>query len=198
MAKSEIITPIEGYRERVRALIEARDGTPILNGSHEHAAVLTQEAFSHASTEIRILCTRLDPDCYGREDVRNAARFFLADRDHKARVLIEEALWNPEENFEWYQHPFVRDLAAFASSHDGSEPRLQMKRVPKKWIDQYTYNFLLLDDYGFRFEEDRTKSAAVARFLPPGKPAEAITRLGSIFDQLWAVSPKLALSEASA
>lgn len=184
----------DGYRERVRSLIARRTGEPITNGSHDHAAILTEEAFNSARSEVRLLCTRLDPNCFGRTEVRNAARFFLADPDHKARILLEAAIWDEHNNFEWQNHPFLKDLQDFAIEREDCPARLELRLVPMGLIEKYRFNFLLLDDYGFRFEEDRDQPAAVAAFMPKDAPNAAIRNLGAIFDTLWSESKPLHLN----
>lgn len=179
---------LNDYRDRVARLIRERTGEPLLNGSLDHAAAITQEAFASAEDQIRILSNRLSPDCYAREGVRNAAKFFLADGNHRLRILVESALWDTGSNFNWSQHPLIADLLPFVESK-----RLQMKAVPREWADRYKFNFLLLDDYGFRFEADRNMAAAVATFFPEDKkkPVESMARN---FETLWEASTEIKLN----
>jgi hypothetical protein len=53
------------YRDEVREAILLRNGKPLINGSIEHARIITQEAFISAQNCVRILSYRLDPDCCG-------------------------------------------------------------------------------------------------------------------------------------
>src|SRR5689334_15963734 len=129
------MTPLDMYRETVRAAIRARTGTPILNGSFEHTGIITQEMIGHAEHNIRILTNRLDTDCYGREAVRNAARSFLADPDHRMEILIETGLWD-NGNYQWRQHPFFRDLLEFAV---GENPRLTARAVSHGAAARYKF-----------------------------------------------------------
>jgi hypothetical protein len=179
---------LNDYRDRVARLIRERTGEALLNGTLDHAAAITQEAFASAEQQVRILSNRLSPDCYAREGVRNAAKFFLADTNHKLRILVESSLWDSGSNFNWSQHPLISDLLPFAASG-----RLEMKAVPREWVDRYKFNFLLLDDYGFRYEADRARAAAVATFFPEDKKTPVESLAGN-FEQLWEVSTEIKLN----
>lgn len=182
---------IKGYRERVREAISLRNGVPILNGSINHAGIIVAEAFLAAHHKVCLLSHRLDQGCYD-ESVRNAAAYFLADPDHKARILIESSIDDENNNYQWNKHPFIKAFEDYLKEGD----RLEIRIVPENWVRRYSFNFLILDDYGFRFEADRAKAAAVAAFYPPPKEGEVIEdveHLQSIFDQLWDKSVKLTL-----
>lgn len=180
------------YRDKVVRLINERKGEPLMNGSIDDAAIITQEALSHAKDTVRILSHQLNPDCYAREAVRNAAKYFLADPDHKLRILIEASLWDVNSNFEWSKHPLIKDLLEFATGEDPNTRRLAIRLVPKAWVERYKFNFLLLDDYGFRYEADRKSSAAVAKFYPENTK-QRLKSLQSNFDILWEASADLVL-----
>ena len=183
------MTKLMGYREQVRDAIARRTGEALLNGSIDHAAVIVQETFSSAKKSIRLLSSKLDAECYGRLSVRNAAQVFLADPDHSAEILVESSLSDDNDNFEWAKHPFLSDLAPFGS--DGLK-RLQVRTVPKEWVERYKFNFLLMDDYGYRYESDRKETAAVVAFLPEGEKG-TVDNLNGIFDRLWNVSKVVSL-----
>lgn len=177
----------QNYRDLVRAAIVRRSGETILNSSVNHAAVITQEAFSCASKSVNILTHRLDASCYA-DGVRTAARAFLADPDHHCKILIEAPIWDPEGNFEWAKHPLILSLSEFTQKDGDKPPRLQVKLVPRDWVERYKFNFLIMDDYGLRFEPDRAQPAAVATFYPEGSKKEPVKNLQTIFDDLWGVS----------
>lgn len=174
------------YREQVRDAIARRTGEALLNGSVDHAAVIVQETFGNAKNCMRILSSKLDAECYGRESVRNAARVFLADPEHRARFLVESPLWDEGENFEWEWHPFISDIRSFANlKTTKGDMRFEFRAVPKDWTNQYQFNFLVMDDYGYRFEPNRKEAAAVVAFLPEDDK-KAATNLIHLFDTLWA------------
>ena len=45
-----------------------------------------------------------------------------------------------------------------------NEPGISVKRTPEGFLDEYPFNFMLVDDTGFRFESDRGKPAASVAF----------------------------------
>src|ERR1700733_5890670 len=119
------------YRDTVIRLIKERTGEALMNGSIDDAAIITQECLSNATNTVRILSNKLNPDCYARESVRNAATCFLADPDHRLHILIEASLWDERNNFEWGKHPFLRDLKVFANGNNDEDRRLSVRLVPK-------------------------------------------------------------------
>jgi hypothetical protein len=181
------------YRDKVVRLITARTGEALMNGSIDDATIITQEAFNYAGSTVRILSNRLSPDCYARESVRNAAKFFLADPDHKLRILIESPLWDVNNNFEWHNHPLLQDIKEFAKGDDEAR-RLAVRLVPKAQAQRYKCNFLLLDDYGFRYEADRNSTAAVAAFFSEKEKEQKMVSLDSMFRELWSKSSDLNLN----
>lgn len=169
------------YHQKVRDAILQRTGEPLLNGTVEHATFITQEAFSSAQSKIQILSSRLDVACYAQPNVINAAKAFLADPDHELKILIEAELWDSNKNFDWSKHPLVAALKDYWAG-------LKIRLVPKESTERYKFNFLLLDDFGYRFEADRLRAAAVAAFFPPGSIAPQVKNLSGVFESLWAAS----------
>jgi hypothetical protein len=184
---------LEAYRERVRHQIMRRTGEPILNGSVDHAAILCQEIFLAGENEILILSNRLDEACFGREGVRNAAKILLGDPDKRMRVLVEWDLWDPNQNFDWSEHPFVESLLHFWSP-DTDVPRFDLRTVHRDYLRRYRFNFMVLDSFGYRFQDDRDYPAAVAAFFPEDRPTDAtdtVIRLRGIFDTLYETATPL-------
>jgi len=179
------MTTLDIYRQQVRDAINRRDGAPILNDSVNHATVITQEVLSGAKEHVRILSYKLDASCYADPGVLGAAKVFLADPEHQIDVLIEAPLWDTHGHFEWAKHPFIETIKEARANTD------RVRLVNKDMVHRYKFNFLLLDDFGYRFEADRSKAAAVAAFLPEGKTQQA-ERLINIFEQLFRESAPIA------
>ncbi|MGA3305348.1 MAG: hypothetical protein ABSC26_04990 [Stellaceae bacterium] len=183
------------YRDEVREAILLRDGEALINGSIEHAGIITQEALINAQDSVRILSYRLDPDCYADEAVLNAADYFLANPSHHLKILIEAGLWN-DGNYDWTRHPLIHKLHQSLTQQN---PNFEIRLVPKALAEKYAYNFLVLDDYGYRYEEDRKRPTAVARFLPIDDPKkEPVVNLTNIFDSIWEGSEPLDLNKKKA
>lgn len=175
------------YRQLVSRVIRERTGTPIVNGSADHAAVIIQECFNNARGHIRLLSNRLDPDCYADDAVRNSVQAFLAHPAHRLDILVESGQWDPNNEYQWELHPFVRTILPFATRNQGDNrpPQVRLNIVPAALSEKYGFNFLTLDNYGYRFETDRKVPTAVAAFLPDDK-LQPVQNLIRIFDQqLW-------------
>ena len=187
-----VANDLELYRERVRYAIGRRTGKPILNGSVEHAAVLVEESLLAAQDEVLLLSSNLDEACFGRPNVVSAVRSFLVDPHRRLRVLVERS----QPSFQWENHPFVESALRTAQRAD----RVEFAAVPPEWVDRYRFNFLVVDRFGYRYQEDRDELAAVACFLPDDRPIDAddsVMRLHGIFDQLAANSVPLRLPVAA-
>ena len=176
---------LESYHEQVREAILLRSGAPVMNSNIDHATIITQEALANAKSKVRILSSKLDPTCYAHPGVIEAARYFLLDPDHRLEILIEAEEIDDNRNFDWHGHKLIREFKG-----KNAEVRL----VPKAESARYSFNFMLLDDYGFRYEFDRRRPAAVAGFLPAGAPNAQVENLSSVFSELWAASIPLKLN----
>jgi hypothetical protein len=129
------------------------------------------------------------------EAVLNAADYFLANPKHQLKILIEAGLWS-DGNYDWTRHPLINKLL---TSLTQEKPNFEIRLVPKSLAEKYEYNFLVLDDYGYRFEEDRKRPTAVARFLAINDPKkEPVVNLTKIFDSIWDGSDPLDLSKKKA
>lgn len=159
------------YKQKVRAAAERRDGAPLYNGSLSHAAVLAEEMFANANSNVSIFSGSLNARVYGTSDIVEKARQFLSDTTHKVRVLIEEPDLVDAED-----HLFVRE---FCDNND-----VEFRSLSKDLKGKVDYHFIVMDDDSYRFEGDKSAPAAIAAF---GDSAGA-ERLSEIFDTLWNVS----------
>lgn len=169
------IQELQEYREKVFAAAERRDGQePIFNGSFEHASVVMEAMFKHANESINILTGWLNPEVYAQHSVVVAARdFMLYHESAQVRILIED-------HAEWMikVHPLILVLNEVAEQTNNA---IQIKGVPTSVVDSYNYHFTVMDSDCFRYEDDRSKPAAVAVF----GNHDTATHLSSIFDAIW-------------
>ncbi len=165
---------LEGYRERVRRLARARDGEPIYNGSLDHAAIIVEEMFSHATRDVSILTGELNARVYGPDEVVEAARLFLADSETRVRVMLEE-----KNNEAAGRHPFRH---AFAD-----HPHVEFRYVPPQIQETYKFHFMVMDDDSYRFEQDKNQPAAIAAFGDP----DGAGSMRHVFGMIWDKSEKL-------
>lgn len=162
---------IEQYRDKIDRLISEATGEVILNGSHDHAAVVIEKMFDRAKSTVRILTRKFDPRIYCVSQTVEAAKRMLGDRSRSIHILIEElAATNQHDN------PYFCDLANYNN--------LVLKEVPEALRGPISVNFALMDDNGFRFEKDQLGTSAIVAFgdrtLTP--------RLSAIYDRVWVES----------
>lgn len=159
---------LDNYREQVARLARRRDGEPIFNGSIDHAAVIVENMFKAADSHVEILSGELNPRVYGLPEVIREASLFLVDADHKLRILVEE-----DQEADRIDHPFFE---AFKDRDN-----VEFKRVLPESQEIYDFHFLVMDGDSYRFEEDKTKPAAIAAF----GDVEGAENLGKIFEDIW-------------
>jgi hypothetical protein len=169
------------YRALVQKLTRERTGEPVFNTSLEHAAVLIEAMFHHGRSSVDILTGKFNPRVYGREDVVEQARLFLAEPERKVRVLMEDS---SEEAIK--EHPF------FAAFSDNSN--LQVRLASPQFASVYKFHFTVMDGDSYRFERDKESPAAVAAF----GDTEGAASMATLFDAMWAVSEPIELPKARA
>jgi hypothetical protein len=159
---------LKDYKAEVKRAAVKRNGKPVYNASLEHASIIVENMFEHAHSNVCILSGALNARVYGREEVVEQAKLFLADPSHKVRILLEDGSVANRSG-----HPFFEAL-------DQSE-NMEIRCLPLATQEQYNFHFMVMDDDSYRFENDRSKCAAVAAF---GDPAGA-KNMRRIYDILW-------------
>lgn len=144
------------------------------NKDIQHATVIVCMAFRHAENRIRLLSQKLDPVLYGGKWFKDEAEDFLK-RGGRLDILVESDV-DPT-------HP-VMDLMK-----GERRSQVSMKRVPDTSRSGYTFNFMLVDDIGFRFEHDRNNYEALVMFNEP-KNTDLKNSLESWFSHLSEQSDK--------
>ena len=159
---------LEDFRERVRRVAQERKGEPVYNGSLEHATIIIENMFEHASNNIDILSGSLNARVYGTYDVIKNARRFLASPSNTLRVILDDA-----EEVDLRGHPFFDAVESFTN--------VELKRIGPAWQDDYDFHFLVMDGDSYRFEPDKTEHSAIAAF-GDRKGGESMTKL---FQMMW-------------
>ena len=156
------------YREEVKEAISAMDGRPVYNRSLEHAAVIIEEMFALAKKEVKLFTGELNANAYGLPPVRSSAAKFMADRNGKVRILIENQIAVEDLR----KNPFIQHMPESAS--------LEVRRLR---TDEYDpeFHMMLADDRSYRFEPNKKEHAAVATF----GDEETTGHLGKLFETLW-------------
>ena len=159
---------LEEYRKRVARLARLRDGKPIFNGTLEHAAVVIENIFAHATDRVFILSGKMNPRAYGQDEVLTETKLFLADGSHRVKILLESA-----DERDLKEHPFFEQF--------GDYENVEVRTVPQDMQEHYDFHFIVMDGDSYRFEEDKTKHAAIAAF----GDEEGAQNLEKIFTILW-------------
>ncbi|MER9216018.1 hypothetical protein NKI54_28905 [Mesorhizobium sp. M0663] len=171
---------MNAYRARLRLAAALRDGKPIYNGSQDHASAIVEAMFEHANESVSILSGKLNPRVYGQSEVIEQASLFLAEPDHKLRVLVEDGSESSIQD-----HPFFEKFIAYKN--------VEVREVPAAYQDLYKFHFLVMDSDSYRFEADKSECVAVAVF---GDKAGA-KNIANIFESLWAPSTPIGASSQS-
>lgn len=156
------------YRSLILQSIQKHDGTPIPNGTREHASVLMEAFFKTALKRIWILTGELNPRVYGTPDVVAYCRQYLADRKHSLEIIFESNI----DDGEIGRHPLLSTICASAS--------VRLWRLKQEVRDEVPSHFCVMDDDCYRFEADKHKPSAIAAFGDPsftGKLSEVFHTL---------------------
>ncbi len=142
------------YIKRLESALSNEEAYSTYNRDMFHAAVVVVAGIRHAKNEICLLSNQLNPALYGGHGLLNVARSFLQNEKAKLRVLVETDISQ--------DHPMM-DLC-----HEFPQ-KVSISRVPDELQEKYDFNFLLIDDIGYRFEHDRKKYKAIASFYKPDR-----------------------------
>ena len=141
------------------------------NRDISHAAAITCAAFRYAEGTVRLLSHKLDSALYGTRLLKNHVAPFLTKKGASLHILVETDI--PDDHPIW----------DFIENGSYQSQQLKMGRVPSELTQRYQFNYLVVDDFGFRFERDRNEYAAVASFYESDSQS-IIADLIDFFDEL--------------
>lgn len=165
------------YTQHIDRMARQMDGTTVLNGSAEHAAIINERMFNYAKTSMDIVTRQLDPRVYGTESLVSSAKLFLGVPERKLRIAVENA-----PAFAKSGHPLVSELEGF--------PNFEIREIPAEIHDLVDVNFTLMDGISYRFERDKSEAVAVACF---GDRGPFVTKLAEFFGRVWNISTPMSL-----
>ena len=140
---------LNDYAERMETALKGRQEFSTFNKDMLHAQIVVCTALEYAEDRVRLLSNRLDPDLYASVWFNDAARGFLARGGH-LDILVETDVGA--------DHPLMSLQA------EAGPDRMAIHRVPDAIVDGYDFNFMVMDDRGFRFEENRDEPKALVVF----------------------------------
>lgn len=162
---------LKAYSEDLNDKLRNEQPFGTFNRDITHAAVITRAGFQYASSKVRLLSHKLDSALYDTSLLKDHAIPFLDKEGASLHILVETDVPN--------NHP----IWDFIQNGGYSDEKLTIKRIPSGLVDRYKFNYLVVDDFGFRFERNREEYAAVASFHERDSKA-MIEGLVSFFDDL--------------
>lgn len=157
------------YRHSLRKFARERTGKVVTNASVEHASAVVETMFAEARSEVDILTGTLSPRVYGRDAVVEEAKLFLASSyRNRLRIILEADSPRDRKN-----HPLFNKCGEFENLH--------LRFAPPSTQKPYEVHFLVMDGDCYRFEGDKSRPKAIARFGHE-KGAQNLKR---VFQILW-------------
>ena len=162
---------LSAYAQTLNAALDGGDSYMEFNRDMIHARIVVSLAFKYAEREIWLLSHKLDPVLYASPSFVQEVQNFLARG--KLHILVESDV---DED-----HP-IRVLAK-------DSDRVEIRRIPDDVSAKYEFNFMVVDDSGYRFEDDRKEPSAVVVFNEHSEVHQNMLRdLTYIFSHLEGVS----------
>lgn len=158
----------KNYLDRVDDAAHRRDGQPFFNESLGHTAVIVERVIADAYRSVSILSRNLEPRIYGRNRTLDSTMRFLDEDPRGMRILLEDA-----DRKAHAENPFLNKFK--------DHPKVALRHVPENLQKKYEFHFLVADGESYRFEPDKSKSAAIVAF----GDAEGANNLESIFNRIW-------------
>ena len=169
---------LNGYARELDRAPKKGDEFANYNKDMVHATIVVCTAFRYAKQRIRLLSQKLDPALYAGPWFMEEINGFL-ERKGELNVLVETDVEPSHE------------LMKLAKENPN---QISVRRVPESLLDRYLFNFMVVDDIGYRLEHDRKEPAAVFAFNSENKlHVENTEMLTEWFDELSEISEPIAL-----
>ena len=162
---------LRDYARKLNSALAKRSGYQIFNRDATHAGIVIYLAFLHAEKRIWLLSNKLDGLIYSTPWLLEAVERFLNREGSEMRILLETDVCG--------EHPLLRLIGK------NFPERVTVGKVPEKEVSNYGYNFLVVDDRGYRFEPDRNEFRALVAFDEEDEThQELMSRLKNVFRRL--------------
>ena len=137
------------YAVRVNTAMEKREPFSTYNRDILHASEIVACILKYAEEEVNLLSNKLDKRLYGEDYIAELVEDFVGERNGKLNILLETDVET--------DHPVITACKKFPKN-------TTVKKVPDQWQKHYDYNFMLIDDIGYRFEANRKSQNAIVSF----------------------------------
>lgn len=161
---------LNDYAQKFETALRKKRPYKRYNRDMAHASIVVSTAFRHAKESIGLLSHELDPLLYGAPSFDRALNEFL-EGGGRLDILVESNIHD--------DHPIW--------THKEKWPgQVSIRRIPQDVVDNYQFNFMVVDDAGFRFEADRVNPHALVYFNlgPNDEESWMLPRLKEIFGTL--------------
>lgn len=162
MRTYDIAEEISKYDSMIERLAREQSHNVVGNGSVEHARSLIRTMFRYASKSIDIFNGCMSEAVYAQQDIIDSAKAFLA-KGGQLTVVIQSRMSIDEMG----KHPFFSEAIKYMDccTHGGCAGDSALRVfLGNEQVSRMNSHFLIMDDRGYRFEEDRAEPRAVASF----------------------------------
>ena len=139
---------LNGYARELDKALKKGAKFANYNKDIQHATIVICTAFHHAKDRVRLLSHELDSVLYAGSWFKREVKGFL-ERGGKLEILLESEVYQ--------DHPLMEMAAR-------QPKKIDVRRVSNELQAQYPFNFMVVDNIGYRFEHDRAEPAAVFAF----------------------------------
>ena len=139
---------LNDYARKLHSALTNKSGYSTFNKDASHAAIVIYFAFLHAKQTVLLLSQKLDTLIYSTPWLIEKVEEFLT-KGASLRILVETELAESHT------------LRLLAKRYPEN---LRIARVPEEAVGTYRFNFMLVDDRGYRFEHDRDDYSALVSF----------------------------------
>ena len=137
------------YAKRVDNALREKTPFSTYNRDIMHATEIVAGGFKYAQNEVCLLSHKLDKRLYGTQRIEKLVEDFLSKKNGRLNIIVETDVDS--------DHPIIRLCRKYPEN-------TTIKRIPDDWQEIYSYNFMTIDDFGYRFEADRKKLSAIVSF----------------------------------
>lgn len=141
---------IFAYKQRVNKALAKKRPFSTYNRDIMHATEIVAGGFKYAEYEVNLLSHELDKRIYGLPHIVKLAADFLSKRNGKLNIIIEQDVEA--------DHPLI-------SLREEYPNNIVVRKIPDEWWKKfYSYNFMTIDSFGYRFEPNRKELSAIVSF----------------------------------
>lgn len=161
------------YREIIERFARDRTNQRVPNGLPQHASVLLETMFKHATAEMRIYTGELNEAVFGQPAMISAVASFLSKPYASMKILLQK-----EKDDSWVDsHPLIQAISKIQAPHG----RTEIRCAQGVYATEAANHFAVMDNDAYRYELDHGACKAVANFNEP-RVAE---QLLSVFDKAF-------------